>query len=70
MHDVLLVQKPKVFNTVISVDKVRAVFRKQLSRKDRDHQAALKKAQAYLEYASEQQRAEQLANENNAEEKI
>jgi len=53
-----LVQKPKVFNTVISVNKVRAIFRKQLSRKDRDHQAALKKAEKFLDDASAQQRAE------------
>ena len=69
LHDVLAVQKPKVFNTMISVDKVRFQFRKQLSRKDRDHQGALDKAHQYIELASEQQRAEQAANEKNEEEK-
>mmetsp|Transcript_35958 Transcript_35958/g.47316 ORF Transcript_35958/g.47316 Transcript_35958/m.47316 type:complete len:181 (+) Transcript_35958:690-1232(+) len=69
LHDVLAVQKPKVFNTQISVDKVRFQFRKQLSRKDRDHQGALDKAHQYIELASEQQRAEQAANEKNEEEK-
>lgn len=69
LHDVLAVQKPKVFNTMISVDKVRFQFRKQLSRKDRDHQAALDKAHQYIELASEQQRAE-AANEKEEESKL
>ena len=53
LHDVLQVQKPKVFNTMISVDKVRFQFRKQLSRKDRDHQAALEKAHTFIEQAAD-----------------
>lgn len=69
LHDVLTVQKPKSFQTLVSVDKVRFQFRKQLSRKDRDHQSALEKAHQYIELASEQQRAEQAANERNEEDK-
>ena len=67
LHDVLAVQKPKVFGSQISVDKVRFQFRKQLSRKDRDHQGALEKAHKFIESAFEQQRAEQAANEKNEE---
>ena len=44
LHQVLIENKPSVFNTKISVDKVRFQFRKQLSRKDRDHQGSLSKA--------------------------
>jgi len=58
LHDVLAVQKPKVFNSRIDVNKVRSIFRKELSRKDRDHQDALSKAHQFIEQASEQQRAE------------
>ena len=58
LHQVLAENKPYVFNTKISVDKVRFQFRKMLSRKDRDHQGALSKAQEYIEYASEEQRAQ------------
>ena len=44
---------------MITVNKVRAIFRKMLSRKDRDHHASLKKAEKFLDDA----------NTKNAEEK-
>ena len=37
LHDVLAVQKPKLFNHTVNVDRIRFQFRKNLSRKDRDH---------------------------------
>ena len=51
LHDVLAVQKPKAFTHLVNVDRIRFTFRKNLSRKDRDHQVALGKAQNYIELA-------------------
>lgn len=47
----------------MSVDKVRFQFRKQLSRKDRDHQGALNKAYQYIELANEHKLLEAAAND-------
>jgi len=59
LHEVLLVKKPQVFDTTVSVDKVRQKFRSLLQRKDRDHQIALDKAQKYIDLANEQQRLDE-----------
>ena len=50
----LSVKKPHVFNSKISVDKVRFQFRKNISRKDIDHMKALGKAQGYIDSYNEQ----------------
>jgi len=59
LHEVLHIKKPIVFNSKISVDKVRFQFRKQISRKDVDHMKALNKAQGYIDSFNEQQRIDQ-----------
>ena len=59
LHEVLEVKKPKVFSMKINVDQVRANFKKNLSRKDRDHQIALQRAQKYIDTQNEQQRKEE-----------
>ena len=64
LHEVLAVKKPKVFNSKISVDKVRFNFRKNISRKDVDHMKALGKAQGYIDTFNEQ-----LKNEKEAADK-
>ena len=64
LHEVLAVKKPKVFNSKISVDKVRFNFRKNISRKDVDHMKALGKAQVFIDTFNEQ-----LKNEREAADK-
>lgn len=49
LHNVLMVNKPQVFDSRIDVSKVKFQFKKQLNRKEREHMQALQKAQGFIE---------------------
>lgn len=54
LHNMLLTNKPGVFESKISVKKVRAKHIKGLTRKDVQHKAALEKAQEFIDALNEQ----------------
>ncbi len=49
MHNVLQTNKPGVFESKIDVNKIKFQFKKNLTRKEVEHMAALQRAQVFID---------------------